>query len=206
MVSSHLLSVEVINDSYKMEGLEKQKAFTLIELIVVIAIIAILAAVVAPNAFRAVEKSKIARLVRDTKTIKSAAYNMYADTGLWPGSNWNDENNDPLQGADPGEGFVFRGDDLDMPNSWDGPYIEKWPLNPWGGFYWWDYNDADQNGDGIGREHVLWIDNALNNTGRRIPNSARKKIDETLDDGNFTNGTVQVWQVTNFGYILIQGQ
>jgi prepilin-type N-terminal cleavage/methylation domain-containing protein len=38
------------------------RAFTLIELIVVIAIIAILAAIVAPNAFRAIEKAKVAKI------------------------------------------------------------------------------------------------------------------------------------------------
>jgi len=37
-----------------------RRSFTLIELIVVIAIIAILAAIIAPNAFRAIEKAKVA--------------------------------------------------------------------------------------------------------------------------------------------------
>jgi general secretion pathway protein G len=188
----------------------KKKAFTLIELIVVIAIIAILAAIIAPNAFRAIEKAKIARVEADAKAIKTAAYAMYADTGMWPGSNWGDEARDPLQGADIGEGFVFRGDDPDMPDAWDGPYLEKWSRNPWGGWYWWDYNDADQNGDGIGREHVLWIDNGRENAGHRIPLSLRIKIDEKLDDGNLDTGRIQTWQGShetgNFGFILIQGE
>lgn len=191
----------------------RKSAFTLIELIVVIAIIAILAAIVAPNAFRAVEKAKIARVVEDSKTIKTAAYAMYGDTGLWPGSNWCDDPVDPLQCADQGEGFVFMGNDTDMPSTWDGPYLDKWLYNPWGGWYWWDYNDADQNGDGIGREHVLWIDNGRGNAGKRIPVVSRIKIDEKLDDGNLSSGRIQVWQGSgptdpngNFGYILIQGE
>ncbi|NCC82098.1 MAG: prepilin-type N-terminal cleavage/methylation domain-containing protein [Clostridia bacterium] len=39
--------------------MKNKKGFTLVELLVVIAIIAILAAVVAPNAFKAIEKSKV---------------------------------------------------------------------------------------------------------------------------------------------------
>jgi general secretion pathway protein G len=59
-----------------------RKTFTLIELIVVIAIIAILAAIITPNAFMAIEKSKVSRIVADCKSIRTAAYNMFADTGL----------------------------------------------------------------------------------------------------------------------------
>ena len=118
---------------------------------------------------------------------------MYADTGQWPGSNWADETGDILQGAERGEGFVTAGDDPDMSPLWNGPYLEKWGKNPWGGWYWWDYNNTDQNGDGIGREHVLWIDNANSNSGRRIPLASRRKIDEHLDDGNLHAGRIQVW-------------
>ncbi len=181
-------------------------AFTLIELIVVIAIIAILAAIIAPNAFKAIEKSKIARVTSDCKAIKTAAYAMYSDTGLWPGSNWIDDAlNDPLAGAEEGEGFVQEPDESPI-SGWDGPYLEKWALNPWGGHYWWDYNNGDQNGDGINFEHVLWIDNGRDNANRRIPQTARERIDADLDDANLSTGRVQVWQTTNMGFILIQGE
>ena len=45
-----------------------RKWFTLIELIVVISIIAVLSAIIAPNAFRAIEKSKITKALSDIKT------------------------------------------------------------------------------------------------------------------------------------------
>jgi general secretion pathway protein G len=187
-----------------------RRAFTLIELIVVIAVIGILAAIVAPNAFRAIEKGKLAKVESDSKAIKTAAFAMYADTGRWPGSKWADETNDPLEGAAQGEGFVFQGNNPNMPASWNGPYLEKWGRHPWGGLYWWDYNDGDQNGDGIGKEHVLWVDNGNGNAGKRIPLTSRIKIDQNLDDGDLHAGTIQVWQGNdtdgNLGYILIQGQ
>ncbi|MDD5668715.1 MAG: prepilin-type N-terminal cleavage/methylation domain-containing protein [Candidatus Omnitrophica bacterium] len=191
---------------------KRLKGFTLIELIVVIAIIAVLAAIIAPNAFKAIEKAKLARVEGDSRSIAAAAYSMYADTGKWPGSNWADDipNGDTLAGAAPGEGFSFRGNNANMPATWDGPYLEKWPKNPWGGTYYWDYNQGDQNGDGIGNEHVLWIDNGGGPAGFRIPLVSRTKIDQHLDDGNLHTGRIQVWQGDdtngNLGFILIQGE
>ncbi|MCP4653502.1 MAG: prepilin-type N-terminal cleavage/methylation domain-containing protein [Candidatus Omnitrophica bacterium] len=189
----------------------KKSAFSLIEMIVVVTIIGIIIAVALPDIMRGIERSKIARIVSESKSIRTAAYSMYADTGFWPGSNWsNDYPEDPLAGAAKGEGFMNFVDDADMPNGWLGPYLEKWIKHPWGGWYWWDYNENDQNGDGVGGEHVLWIDNRRGNSGNRIPLASRFKIDETLDDGNLRTGRVQVWQGNNtrgnLGFILIQGE
>jgi general secretion pathway protein G len=61
-----------------------RKSFTLIELIVVIAIIAVLAAIIVPNAFRAIEKAKISKIIAEIKVIKTAALDYYSDTGSWP--------------------------------------------------------------------------------------------------------------------------
>lgn len=98
-------------------------AFTLVELLVVIAIIGVLAAIIAPNAFRAVEKGKIARVIADLKAIKAAGYSYYADTGDWPtaaGTN--------------GMGYFISPPSGN--SNWNGPYLEKLPANtPWGGNY-----------------------------------------------------------------------
>ncbi len=116
-----------------------KNSFTLIELIVVIAIVAILAAIVAPNAFRAVEKAKVARLISDLKTLKAAVEVYYADNGLrprdchicYPGFP-NDLMNDP--------GVTYA------PN-WDGPYLEKCAFNP--------YHQSQDRGD-IDLYAIIW--------------------------------------------------
>lgn len=102
-----------------------KKGFTLVELLVVIAIIAILAAIIAPNAFKAIEKSKVSRTLSDMKAFKTAALQYYADVGHFPV--------DVAQGVDPGFGTT----PLPLPNGWNGPYLEA-PLSKataWGGQY-----------------------------------------------------------------------
>ena len=136
----------------------RKKNFTLIELIVVIAIIAVLAAIIAPNAFRAIEKAKIARTAADFKTVKSAVLQYYADTGEWTA----------LSG---GQAYVTATHPLLVNpgnvTGWDGPYLERVPMNalskavpaPWcsiPGYYYVYFRDPpdleqyfDLNNDGI---------------------------------------------------------
>lgn len=117
-------------------NIKKKKGFTLVELLVVIAIIAVLAAVVAPNAFQAIEKSKVSAVISDYKAIKIATLNYYSDTGLWPVN--------AISNTHAGVVFVTGGDNAPFPtvatpkepSGWNGPYIERWPSkNPWGGSY-----------------------------------------------------------------------
>lgn len=129
--------------------------FTLIELIVVIAVIGILAAIIAPNAFKAIEKAKIARTSADMKTIKTSVLNYYADTGRWPACHYINTINSPLLTND---GVV----------GWNGPYLEKIAMSPlsrqpavggcpvFGYYYvWWNRSSSgtyscyfDLDGDG----------------------------------------------------------
>ncbi len=123
-----------------------RRAFTLVELLVVIAIIGILAAIIAPNAFKAVEKAKIERIVQDIRTIKAAGYLYYADTGDWPkaGQDWYDPGAADHYGFDP-----FLKDDGS--DGWDGPYLEEYPSShPFGGRYryWKSYITGVVRGPG----------------------------------------------------------
>ena len=106
------------------------KGFTLIELLVVIAIIGILAAIIAPNAFKAIEKSKVAAVESDYKAVKSATLMYYSDVGAWPKAR--NSFNDSITPDETASFVTGEG----APNGWDGPYLEKWPSkNPWGGIY-----------------------------------------------------------------------
>jgi general secretion pathway protein G len=103
-----------------------KRSFTLIELIVVIAIIAVLAAIIAPNAFKAIDKAKVARACKDIKTIAAACKSYYADTGQWP--------LDDSLGTE--QQVSLRQSDL-LQNvrglfGWDGPYLDNEPPTPWG--------------------------------------------------------------------------
>lgn len=158
-----------------------KRGFTLIELIVTIAIISILAAIITPNAFRAIEKSKCARAIGETKIIKTAAGSYYADTGLWPPAyNLNTTLNPFLNNPDV--------------TGWDGPYVEKWNYHPWGGHIGWNLSvDLDRSGIPDG---CVILDDDRPGTGAgdnrgRIPIDSMVKMDEMLDDGNLTAGSVQ---------------
>lgn len=113
---------------------KNNKGFTLVELLVVIAIIAILAAVIAPNAFKAIEKSKVSAVISDYRAVKIATLVYYSDVGLWPESS-TEEGHDP--------GFVKNpwkdtsdDDEKVLEAAWNGPYLDVWTENaPLGGEY-----------------------------------------------------------------------
>ncbi|WP_338832821.1 hypothetical protein MHLNE_15610 [Moorella humiferrea] len=116
-----------------------QRGFTLVELLVVIAIIGILAAIIAPNAFKAIEKGKVAAAEADYKAIKAAVLNFYTDIGKWPDSSSAD-GTDPGFVTKPSTSSNLTQNDL---NNWNGPYLERWPSkNPWGGTYTYKNSDS----------------------------------------------------------------
>ena len=132
-----------------------KKSFTLIELIVVIAIIAILAAIIAPNAFKAIEKAKVAKTTADLKAIKTAIGAMYADTGKFPSGCVAFTVNDPevfldtaqadLVSEPPVGVFVAAGTGGSCEwtqanvNAWDGPYLESGQVKDvWRVAYYYD--------------------------------------------------------------------
>lgn len=139
-----------------------KKGFTLVELLVVIAIIAILAAIIAPNAFKAIEKSKVATAESDYKAIKTAALSYYGDTGKWPANS-----------AD----LVKEPNSI---NGWNGPYLEKWPTkNPWGGTY--TFGTISEQGKEVKLLRLT-----------KVNSNACEKLEADLDgDSNYKAGTVR---------------
>ncbi|HRZ14213.1 MAG TPA: prepilin-type N-terminal cleavage/methylation domain-containing protein [Candidatus Omnitrophota bacterium] len=168
----------------------KRSAFTLVELIVVIAIIAILAAVIAPNAFKAIEKAKISRAIFDLRTIRTAAYSFYADTGRIPCTKCGGWGQDPgfqkiITAANcwPNEGGCAP-ECLNVAG-WNGPYLEKWPeYSPWarggGGKYDWE-SWGPYHGCALAGVVTLEVYGA-------VPVASLTKVDEVLDDGNLSTG------------------
>ncbi|PRR69926.1 prepilin-type N-terminal cleavage/methylation domain-containing protein [Neomoorella humiferrea] len=144
-----------------------QRGFTLVELLVVIAIIGILAAIIAPNAFKAIEKGKVAAAEADYKAIKAAVLNAYTDTGTWPPSStdW---------GVDPGlvDKNKWSGG---APSTWNGPYLERWKdKNPWGGKYYYGQG-APPDGSWSWGTTARWL---------QLENVPGVKSDGTLQDGS----------------------
>jgi len=153
----------------------RKRGFTLIELIVVIAVIGILAAIIAPNAFKAIEKGKIAAAESDYKSIKTGSMSYYADTGQWPA--------DGVTGTTSPNPFMAAPAGV---SGWDGPYLEKFPArNPWGGAYTWNNDSAiDWTGDGT-------ADAARYVTLSNVSPTSANKIDLDLDGtAGATSGTV----------------
>lgn len=148
-----------------------KKAFTLVELLVVIAIIAILAAIIAPNAFKAIEKSKVATAESDYRAIKTAALSYYSDMGVWPDKD--------VKGKDE-ENLFIKGSGLE-PN-WNGPYLEKWPnKNPWGGTY--EYIKLNSNTIPGGEANKAYYCIKL----EQVPTKAIERLEADLDGNDGTD-------------------
>jgi len=156
----------------------EEEGFSLIELVVVVSVLTILAAIVTPQVNKVVVKAKISRLENELKVIKNAVNRLYAELGVYP--------TEVGQSTDPGLMTNSR-----IPSNyrinWQGPYLDKWPLeHPWGGTYDYDYRrnrnfDYDNT---LGNEVSLTI---RNNFSASILN----RIDADLDDGSPLTGNIR---------------
>lgn len=106
----------------------RRRGFTLIELLVVVAILAILAAAIVPIFSTSREAAKKAKAKADMDAIKQAAVMMHYDTGYWPPAGSNGTAtcliNCTNTTINPSSG-----------SSWEGPYLDDWRNDPWGGDY-----------------------------------------------------------------------
>ncbi len=97
-----------------------QRGFTLLELMIVLVIIGLLAGIIGPNLFKNLEKSEktTARAQIDAFTKAIDQYRL--DTGNYP------DKTAGLQALSVAPAGV---------QNWNGPYLKKIPLDPWGSPY-----------------------------------------------------------------------
>ena len=125
---------------------EKQRGFTLIELMVVIVIISILAAFVAPKLMHRADEAKITEAKIQIRNLETGLRLFKMDNGFYPSTE---------QGL---EALVTAPDTGEIPENYkSGGYLEKKivPLDPWGNSYMYvcpgmqgDYDIISYGADG----------------------------------------------------------
>jgi len=100
------------------------KAFTLVEILLVVVIILSLSAMVVPRLTGRSEQAKVAAAKADINAHIATALKLYElDNGNFPTT---------AQGLD---ALLTRAVTSPIPANWNGPYLERDPIDPWGNPY-----------------------------------------------------------------------
>lgn len=98
----------------------RKNAFTLVELMIVVIIIAALAAMVVPRLGSRSEQAKVAVAEADIQSNIGLALKLYKlDNGRYPTT---------AQGL---QALLSKPSSNPAPVNWNGPYLEKEPIDPW---------------------------------------------------------------------------
>ncbi len=103
----------------KTQGHQRQRGFTLIELMVVLVIIGVLAALIIPNVLERADDARITAAKTDISNLSQALKLYKLDNQNYPTAE---------QGL---QALVIRPTVGTVPMNWK-PYIEKLPQDPWG--------------------------------------------------------------------------
>ena len=100
---------------------KSRRGFTLIEIMLVVIILTTLAAMVVPRLTGRSEKAKVAVAKADIESHLATALKLYElDNGNFPTS---------TQGL---QALLEQPTTSPVPENWNGPYIDKAPVDPWG--------------------------------------------------------------------------
>lgn len=106
----------------------KQAGFTLIEILMVVVILGALAAMVVPRLTGRSEKAKMQIAKVDIESNIATALKLYElDNGAFPLTG---------QALD---ALIRKPTFPPIPSNWNGPYLEKEPIDPWGRKYQYAY-------------------------------------------------------------------
>jgi len=134
-------------------GQRNRQGFTLTEIILVVVILGALVAMVVPRLTGRSEQAKVAVAKADIESRLATALKLYElDNGNFPTTS---------QGLG---ALINKPTTSPLPENWNGPYIEKPPIDPWGNPYYYespgrnrlDYDLWSQGKDGESQEDDIF--------------------------------------------------
>ncbi|MDX8387481.1 MAG: prepilin-type N-terminal cleavage/methylation domain-containing protein [Ghiorsea sp.] len=165
----------------------KEKGFSLVELIGVLAIIAILASLVAPRVFTAIEDAKISALIQDVQRLRTVATQYYKDTGL--------QAQQEPGGAATSRTLISNGATA---KGWKGPYIEEELSSPFDTSTKYvmlsGANAFDVDGDGTGdfsKSTILYVDGLSFDQAKAVSEAIDQDSDKTGNSAWYKGGKVR---------------
>jgi len=132
-----------------------KKGFTLIEIMIVVIIIAALAAMVVPRLAGRTEQAKKAIVSADISSNIGMALKLYElDNGCFPTTQ-------------EGLNALFSKPSSASASSWNGPYLEKKPVDPWSNTYHYkspgSHNKSGYDLYSLGRDGIEGTDDDIGN-------------------------------------------